>query len=1050
MSTNEQELIFGKLAVKKGFLSREELIECMKRKNEFAETKEAPPSIKEMLLEAGDLTERQVQQIEQLQEKVTEKQDLSVSGYEFHEKLGEGATGAVYRATQLSLDRPVAVKVLYPSIIEDEEYLERFHREARTVGKLLHENIIQGIDVGEEDGVYYFVMEYVDGPSLKEVLEENGAVSEERARSIALQMARALKHAEKNDLIHRDVKPENIMFDQEGTVKLGDLGLAKQTDDQDRSVTQVDVTAGSTNYRSPEQTTGDDLDIRTDVYALGASLYHAVTGTVPFEADGSTSDLSQHAPEDLEPPKEREPALSNAFNAVIMKMMEKDPADRYTPDELITDLERIEKGKLPEHVQGIGSGSMKTDQGSLDPITAVPGRTSGLIVVAGVVITGIVGYLLYPGGSSTDSDPAASASTESGGTVQDQSDAGDKADSTSTTTDERSEERDTGDGDEKTEARAEHRETYEELQTLVNQFDGGLEEVRVLNERFGNLLEKTDHEPLKREIQSLREEFLEQQAEQYYKERFSESPTSEADLSQLAGIYDQLNHFPELYKRPSVRDRVQERKASIKQTIRDRLVDLTDTLRRQVENRSLSEADETFRTLDAFVSENEMVGHIGQDGEVRTLKVLSSDVREERSEGAGSGSDAASGAEWVDPSWNRRVRMTVNGSNVAGDLKGFPVYVDLSNMPETFFNHINGANEIRVTTADGQTQVPREVVYLNRSNQGGELHLKADRLSSGTNTTFYIYYDHPDGPGQPAKAFRAANVWSNGYEGVWHVTDVPDSNPSTHEIIDSTGNGNHGNTKGEMGSSDLVQGKMGGSLTFDGADDHMVVPHDSSLEMSDENRVSVSAWVNKDAAQTNQFRAAVLQKSDRSYILQFKKGDDPSFVIHDENWKEASYNQSITTNDWYHMAGTFDGSTLTLYLNGSSVATGRAGQIDDASSWDVGIAENLERNGRWLEGSLDELRVASVGRSSDWVQTVYNNQKNPSDFLSIGKEETKSEINDQPSVDEETPTENRIDQKTIQHFSEQMHELQAGEIIANWKVIRTNFRRVKNMWERNR
>lgn len=184
MATSKKGIVFGKIAVKKGFISKGDLKECIKRQKELTEKDKPAPSLKKILLEAGYVTEKQSEEIEEIREKVSQKNDIP--GYEIHEKLGEGATGAVYKATQLSLDRPVAIKVLYPSVIEDETYLDRFYREARTVAKLNHEGIIQGIDVGEENGTYYFVMEYVEGESLDKILEREGNISEERAMDIGL------------------------------------------------------------------------------------------------------------------------------------------------------------------------------------------------------------------------------------------------------------------------------------------------------------------------------------------------------------------------------------------------------------------------------------------------------------------------------------------------------------------------------------------------------------------------------------------------------------------------------------------------------------------------------------------------------------------------------------------------------------------------------------------------------------------------------------------------------------------------------------------------
>ncbi len=253
--------------------------------------------------------------------------------------------GAVYKACQISLDRIVAVKVLSRRLGENDRFVRRFMREARAVARLNHPNIISGIDVGESEGWHYFVMEYVDGVTIGEILRRGGAIDEKRALAIVTQMVEALEHAHRHGLVHRDVKPDNIMIARDGTAKLCDLGLAKEHKDGGNS-TEEGLAMGTPNYISPEQAKGEtSIDIRSDIYSLGATLYHMVTATLPFDGPSPAVIMTKHLLEPLPPPRTRKKTLVRATCQVIEKMMMKRREDRYqSPAALKRDLEALDRG----------------------------------------------------------------------------------------------------------------------------------------------------------------------------------------------------------------------------------------------------------------------------------------------------------------------------------------------------------------------------------------------------------------------------------------------------------------------------------------------------------------------------------------------------------------------------------------------------------------------------------------------------------------------------------------------------------------------------------
>ena len=257
--------------------------------------------------------------------------------------------GAVYRGIQISLHRPVAIKLLPEALAKNQSFVERFHREARAAAALNHPNIIQVYDAGEQDGTHYFAMELVDGETLSNKVERDGPMHESEAVAVAMCVAAALQHAwTKAKLIHRDIKPDNLIVTSDGMVKVCDLGLAKCVG-QDSNLTVSGTLMGTPHYIAPEQACGEtEVDTRADIYSLGASLFFLVTGKPPFHADSSMAVMYKHVNEPLPDPRKLNPKLSNGIVRILKKMTAKEPAERYQDMlELYNDLERVYQGLAP-------------------------------------------------------------------------------------------------------------------------------------------------------------------------------------------------------------------------------------------------------------------------------------------------------------------------------------------------------------------------------------------------------------------------------------------------------------------------------------------------------------------------------------------------------------------------------------------------------------------------------------------------------------------------------------------------------------------------------
>jgi len=279
------------------------------------------------LVSSGVLTQQQARACERAMRGAT-----VIAGFEILEKVGQGGMGAVFRARQISMDRVVALKILPPKLAQDPIFKQRFLHEAKLSAKLSHLNIINGIDCGEQGGYTFFAMEFVDGKTVKQLLKDKPKLDPEEAFDIVYQIVEALVYAESHTLIHRDIKPDNIMMTTSGTAKLCDLGLAKQTEKaEDANLTQAGQAVGTPHYISPEQARGDkNVDTRSDIYSLGGTFYHMLTGRTPFDAPTGAAVMALHITDETKNPCDNDSLIPTGYGEIISKMMAKSAADRYS------------------------------------------------------------------------------------------------------------------------------------------------------------------------------------------------------------------------------------------------------------------------------------------------------------------------------------------------------------------------------------------------------------------------------------------------------------------------------------------------------------------------------------------------------------------------------------------------------------------------------------------------------------------------------------------------------------------------------------------------
>ncbi len=420
LTESKQDYSFGQIAIRENLATFEQVKECLDIQAKLRTIGLEPKKLGEILIEKGYLTLDKARHIMGIQAAVpAATQRFAIPGYEILGKIGAGAMGSVFKARQVSMDRIVAIKVLAPKYSKDNAYVQRFLHEARAVAKLNHENVISGIDVGEANGLHFFIMEYVEGTSVANILKKQGTIDEKRCLQIALQVARALDHAHRNKMVHRDVKPENILITSDGTAKLCDLGLAKTTTGGDSSLTMDGMSVGTPNYISPEQARGEEgIDIRTDIYSLGASIYHMSTGVVMFDGPNPMAVMTKHVTEPVEPPKKRNSSLTDGFNALTLKMVQKHRQDRYqSPGDVTADIDKLLRGdsiqsapapvssrdaRHPGRSSSTAKGVVNVPRPSAPSGGAKPGASIAPFIAIGVVIAvAVVGFVVFGRGGGT-------------------------------------------------------------------------------------------------------------------------------------------------------------------------------------------------------------------------------------------------------------------------------------------------------------------------------------------------------------------------------------------------------------------------------------------------------------------------------------------------------------------------------------------------------------------------------------------------------------------------------------------------------------------------
>lgn len=362
--------------------------------------------------------------------------------YELDGVVGRGGMAEVYRARDIRLDRVVAVKTLRDDLARDQTFQARFRREAQSAASLNHPSIVAVYDTGEDTSeparVPYIVMEYVDGRTLRDLLRDDRRLLPERALEITEGVLRALDYSHRNSIVHRDIKPGNVMLTRSAEVKVMDFGIARAVSDAQATMTQTAQVIGTAQYLSPEQARGERVDARSDVYSTGCLLYELLTGRPPFMGDSPVAIAYQHVRENPVPPSQVDPEIPAWADSIVLRAMAKDPAQRYqSASEMRTDIQRALSGMPvapPRGTQRMGSTALEPtarattarygygppEDGDADVGAGGPGgrrrrrRTAVLATLGALIVVAVVGafgYAMLGGGGNSYSVPAVSGQT---------------------------------------------------------------------------------------------------------------------------------------------------------------------------------------------------------------------------------------------------------------------------------------------------------------------------------------------------------------------------------------------------------------------------------------------------------------------------------------------------------------------------------------------------------------------------------------------------------------------------------------------------------------
>ena len=322
------------------------------------------------------------------------KQGAEFAGFKLEKELGAGGMGQVWLAYQESMDRKVAVKFLFPHLVNDPTFLERFQKEIKISAKLNHPNIITAHDAGEQDGVYYLALSFVDGMEVKQKLDSEGPLNEKIALKIIREIADALDYAWSDfNLLHRDIKPANIMIDKRNSAKLMDMGISKNVGDEDSNLTMTGAMVGTPYFMSPEQAMGEkNIDFRADVYSLGGTLFNILTGSKPYDGMTAMAIVNKHINSELPDPKEFKHDLSKGVCELIKIMMAKDKSGRQSSwQNVIEDVDLVLAGKMPK------TKVVKVEEKSNKPKSKLPliiaGGIGVIIIFIGIIISSF--FIIY-------------------------------------------------------------------------------------------------------------------------------------------------------------------------------------------------------------------------------------------------------------------------------------------------------------------------------------------------------------------------------------------------------------------------------------------------------------------------------------------------------------------------------------------------------------------------------------------------------------------------------------------------------------------------------